>query len=139
MPVRRCDRKVAGDLLHLIIKKLVRFALPGHQATEERIRHPKGRLAGATVAIDEHSRVGFGLMQPDDTANRACQHLLMARRHGKKPVRENCTKVMADSGAACTSRRFVKLPCREDQAHLSQALHAAHQRQGRAVDSNTVA
>ena len=80
-PVRRYERKAAGELLHLDTKKLARFEQPGHRVTGDRTRYtPRAGWQALHVAIDDHSRVGFSLMLPDETAKSACAHLLAALR-----------------------------------------------------------
>ena len=107
----RCKRRrpSAGQLLRLDTKKLARFDQPGHRVTGGRSRHTSGAGWQALhVAIDEHSRVGFSLMPPDETAQSACQHLLAALRYYKAPG-VKAQRVMTDNGPACKSRRFAKL------------------------------
>ena len=75
-----------GDLLHLDIKKLGRFTRPGHRVTGH--RHPGSAGAGweyVHVAIDDHSRVSFACIQPDETARSACAALLGALRYFQNP------------------------------------------------------
>lgn len=72
-PVRRYERKAAGELLHLDTKKLACFAQPCHRITGERRRHTlRAGWQALHVAIDEHSRVGFSLVLPDETTKSAC-------------------------------------------------------------------
>jgi hypothetical protein len=62
-PPVRYEHKAPGELLHLDIKKLGRFHVPGR-----RVGGPRSRGAGserAHVAIDDYSRVGFVLVCPD--------------------------------------------------------------------------
>ena len=67
-PVRRYERAHPGELLHLDIKKLARFDQPGHRVTGTRRQCTPG--AGwdyVHVCIDDHSRVGFAQIYPDET------------------------------------------------------------------------
>ena len=86
--------------------------------TGGRTRHTSGAGWQALhVAIDEHSRVGFSLMPPDETAQSSCQHLLAALRYYKAPG-VKAQRVMTDNGPACKSRRFAKLLRRLKIKHL---------------------
>ncbi|MES1935024.1 transposase [Salinisphaera hydrothermalis C27AD] len=64
-PVRRYEHDAPGDLLHLDIKKVNRFARPGHRVTGD--RRGKSRGAGwdyLHMAIDDHSRVAHATIWP---------------------------------------------------------------------------
>ena len=65
-PVQRYQHAAPGDLLHLDIKKLGRIERPSHRVTGDRRDHVKG--AGweyVHVAIDDHSRIAFSAIYPD--------------------------------------------------------------------------
>jgi hypothetical protein len=69
-------------LLHFDIKKLGRFRRPGHRVTGDRCQDSPG--AGweyAHVAIDDHSRVAFSALYPDETGRSAGLALLQALRY----------------------------------------------------------
>lgn len=117
-PVRRYERPSAGQLLHLDTKKLANFQQPGHRVTGDRTRYTCGAGWQALhVAIDDHSRVGFSLMLPDETAKSASQHLLAALRY-YKALGVKVQRVMTDNGSAYKSRRFAKLLRRLKIKHL---------------------
>lgn len=66
-PVCRYERRRPGDLLHVDIKRLARFWRPGHRVTGSRA----GQSCGAGyefvhVAIDDHSRIAFAQILPDE-------------------------------------------------------------------------
>ena len=68
-PVVRYEHDAAGDLLHIDIKKLARIVKPGHRITGE----PKDETRGAGweflyVAIDDHSRLAYTAMYPNEKA-----------------------------------------------------------------------
>lgn len=78
-PVRRYERQKAGELIHLDVKKLVRFWAPGHRTTGDRSR--KSRGAGwqyIHVAIDDYSRVAYVEALEDEKAVTATAFLLRA-------------------------------------------------------------
>lgn len=109
-PVQRYEYTHAGGLLHLDIKKLGRFHRPGHRVTGDR---QQGRSNGAGwefvhVAIDDHSRIAFSAIQPDETGKSACAALLQAvRYYASLGVRFE--RVLTDNGACYRSRRFRRL------------------------------
>lgn len=74
--VVRYERERPGELVHVDIKKLGRIIKPGHRVTGER----SGQVKGAGwqylyVAIDDHSRLGFASVYPDETSASAISFL----------------------------------------------------------------
>jgi transposase InsO family protein len=66
--VQRYEHPAPGDLLHLDIKKLGRIVRPSHRVTGDRRDSVEG--AGweyLRVAIDDHSRIAFSAIYPDET------------------------------------------------------------------------
>lgn len=118
LPVRRYERALPGELLHLDTKKLARFDKPGHRVTGDRTQNtPRAGWQALHVAIDEHSRVGFSQMLADETAKCACAFLLAALRY-YKGLGVKVEQVMTDNGAAYKSRRFAKLLRRLGIRHI---------------------
>ncbi len=76
-PVRRYEREQPGDLLHSDIKRLARFERTGHRATGDRQGNssPGAGWECLHVAIDDHSRVAFARLFPDETAASAVAFL----------------------------------------------------------------
>lgn len=110
-PANRYEHDAPGDMLHLDIKKLGRFRRPGHRVTGNRRQDSPG--AGweyVHVAIDDHSRVAFASIHPDETGKSACQALLKAVRY-YAGVGIRFQQVLTDNGAAYRSRIFRRL-CR---------------------------
>ena len=63
----RYEYPTPGGLLHLDIKKPGRFEQPGVRATGERThRNPGAGVESLHVAIDDHSRVAFACLHPDE-------------------------------------------------------------------------
>ncbi len=117
-PVRRYEYAQPGGLLHLDIKKLGRFRVPGHRATEDRRQCSRG--AGweyVHVAIDDHSRVAFGAIHPDETGRSACAFLLQVLRY-YRGLGIRFQRVLTDNGACYLSRRFARLCRRLGLRHL---------------------
>jgi len=103
----RYERSRPGELVHVDIKKLSRIVRPGHRVTGDRSRRSPG--AGwqyLYVAIDDHSRLGFAAVHPDETADSALAFLeeLVAfyRSHGIVIER-----VLTDNGT-CFKRRWAE-------------------------------
>ena len=66
-PVVRYERATPGELLHLDIKKLGRFSQPGVRATGDRShRNPGAGVESLHVAIDDHSRIAFASLFPNE-------------------------------------------------------------------------
>ena len=68
MPPCRYERRHAGDLLHLDIKKLGRFRKPGHRVTGTRIDSRTWRAGWefVHVAVDDFSRIAYAEILPDE-------------------------------------------------------------------------
>jgi transposase InsO family protein len=68
-PVLRYEHAAAGDLLHIDIKKLARIVKAGHRITGD----PRDETRGAGweflyVAVDDHSRLAYTAMYPNEKA-----------------------------------------------------------------------
>jgi transposase InsO family protein len=75
-PVQRYERQTPGELLHLDIKGMTRFSevsLRGDGRLRGKHRHP-GFLA-LHVAVDDHSRIAFTQVLPDQKADTTIQFL----------------------------------------------------------------
>ncbi len=67
--VFRYERSSPGELVHVDCKKLGRILRPGHRVTGDRSSRARGSgWHYLYVAIDDHSRLGFACLYPDDTA-----------------------------------------------------------------------
>lgn len=67
-PVRRYEREHPGELIHIDIKKLGKFNRIGHRITGDRSGQSNSRGVGweyVHVCIDDHSRIGFADILPD--------------------------------------------------------------------------
>ena len=108
-PVKRYEHKLPGDMLHLDIKKLARFHRPGHRVTDDRTRHRHG--AGweyVHIAIDDHSRVAYSSIQPDERAISAGRALIIALRYYRN-LGVRFRRLLTDNGAAYRSALFARL------------------------------
>jgi transposase InsO family protein len=104
---RRYERAQAGELVHLDIKKLARIVRPGHRISGDRRDTVRG--AGwqyAHMAIDDHSRVGYGEMLPDETGGTAAGFLTRTVRALRR-LGVRVAAIMTDNGAGYRSHRFA--------------------------------
>jgi transposase len=73
-PPNHYEYAVPGQLLHLDIKKLGRFRQPGRRVTGNRQVNSDGvAWEYVHLAIDDHSRVELGSIEPDERASSACR------------------------------------------------------------------
>ena len=108
-PIRRYEHPAPGDMLHLDIKRLGRFQRPGHRVTGDRQIASHG--AGweyVHIAIDDHSRVAFGSVEPNEQAVSAGRALLKAIRYYRS-LGITFTRVLTDNGACYRSSAFARL------------------------------
>lgn len=80
-PPCRYERRNAGELLHLDIKKLNRFWRPGHRVTG----HRAGKCSGAGweyvhIAIDDYSRIAYAEILADETGLSCAAFMQRAKR-----------------------------------------------------------
>lgn len=105
-PVVRYERDAPGDLIHIDIKKLARIHKPGHRITG----NPQDETRGAGweflyVAIDDHSRMAYVAMMPDEKAVSAADFLGQAVAYFSSHGIQVC-RVMTDNGPCFCSDRF---------------------------------
>jgi len=112
-PVRRYERKTPGELLHIDIKKLGRFDRPGHRVTRDR-QQGESRGAGweyVHVCIDDHSRIAFSQILPDEKKESATAFLEAAVAYYNR-LGIIVEQVMTDNGSCYISSAFAKA-CRK--------------------------
>lgn len=103
----RYERRHAGDLLHLDIKKLGRFRRPGHRVTGTRVdcRNLEAGWEFVHVAIDDFSRIAYVEILPDESGQSCVQFLERAyawfATQGIK-----VTGLLTDNGTGYRSHRF---------------------------------
>lgn len=115
-PRRRYERQTPGEILHMDMKKLARFDRPGHRITGDPTRFSRAPGYHALhVAIDDHSRVGFSHILPNETTKSAVA-LAALRYYRVLGVKVTC--IMTDNGSAYRSRKFAKLLRRLKIRHL---------------------
>ena len=112
-PVRRYERKHPGELIHIDIKKLGRFNRPGHRVTGDRTGQSNSRGVGwefLHVCIDDHSRVAFSQIMPDEKKESAIAFLKDALAYYKN-LGVTVSRVMTDNGS-CYKAFAFKDACR---------------------------
>jgi transposase InsO family protein len=106
--VVRYERSSPGELVHVDIKKLGRILRPGHRITGDRSSQAKGKAGWqhVCVAVDDHSRLGFASVHPDETADSALVFLEeLVRFYGAHGIRVE--RVLTDNGT-CFKRRWAE-------------------------------
>jgi len=108
-PVVRYEHPAPGDLLHLDIKKIGRFQAVGCRITGNR----RGRIHRAGweyvhVAIDDHSRIAFSQILPDQKAPAATAFLQAAVDYYAR-LGISIARLLTDNGPCYRSHRFRRL------------------------------
>ena len=108
LPVQRYEHAQPGDLLHLDIKKLGRIARPSHRVTGNRRDAVKGiGWEYLHVAIDDHSRIAFSAIYPDEKRSSVLAFLAAALDYyARFGIRFRA--VLTDNGPAYRSRAFAQ-------------------------------
>ncbi len=105
-PVVRYEHEAPGDLLHIDTKKLGRIVRPSHRVTGSR----QDSVAGAGwetlfVAVDDHARIAFTAMHPDETQQQAVSFLRNAVAYYAR-LGVSVKRLLTDNGAAFRSKLF---------------------------------
>ena len=104
--MQRYERERPGELLHIDIKKLGRFDRIGHRITGDYSQ--RGRGLGweyVFVAIDDHSRIAFTQVYPDEKQASAVAFLRAAEQY-YAGLRVRIERVLTDNGPAFHSAAF---------------------------------
>lgn len=117
-PVQRYEHAAPGDLLHLDIKKLARFAQPGHRVTGDRKQNtPRAGWEFLHVAIDDHSRIAFSDLLEDERSHSAVAFLkAVVARYRAFGV--TIRRVLTDNGACYRSGQFRRACDRLGLKHI---------------------
>lgn len=114
----RYEHQAPGDMVHIDTKKLGRIDGVGHRITGDRSKRKRG--AGweyLHVCVDDHSRLTYTELLPDETSIAASRFLIRAadwfERYGVK-----INRVMTDNGGAYVSHRFRKAISKIGARHL---------------------
>jgi len=104
--IQRYEREAPGDLLHIDIKKLGRFEDVGHRITgdyRKRTRHVGWEYV--FVAVDDHSRIAFTDIHPDERRTSAVSFVQAAVAYYAK-LGVTIQRVITDNGPAFHSAAF---------------------------------
>jgi transposase InsO family protein len=118
-PVRRYERERPGELIHIDIKKLGRFARAGHRATGERqgCRNVGAGWEFVHVAIDDHSRIAFAKVMANEKSRSATAFLKAALAYyASLGIKVEC--VMTDNGSCYKSFAFRRACKRLGLKHI---------------------
>ena len=121
-PVVRYEHAHPGDLLHIDTKKLGRIERMSHRVTGNR----RDSVDGAGweylfVAVDDHARLGFTQMKPNERSSCAAAFLRASVKYFAQ-LGVSVRRVLTDNGPAFRSRRFAQM-CRKFglQHHFTRA------------------
>jgi transposase InsO family protein len=111
-PVVRYEHEAPGQMLHIDTKKLGRIERPSHRVTGNR----RDSVDGAGwemlfVAIDDHARIAFTAMHPDEKTPAAVQFLRDATAYYAS-LGIKVERLLTDNGSAFRSKDFARV-CRE--------------------------
>jgi len=116
-PVVRYEHKHPGSLIHFDIKRLARIVKPGHRVHGDRAQGTRG--AGYEylhIAIDDHSRISFAAILPDQTHQSALRFFFMARAYYSR-FGFSIKRVLTDNGSCYRDRTFQQILARQ---HIKQ-------------------
>ena len=119
-PIRRYERAAPGEIVHIDIKKLGKFNRIGHRITGDRTGQSKTRGIGweyVHLAIDDHSRLAYSEILPDETRDSCLRFLFNALRFFRG-LGVKVERVMTDNGSSFRSRRYAKALRRLKIKHL---------------------
>jgi transposase InsO family protein len=117
---RRYEWSRPGALLHMDVKRLARFAEPGHAATGD--RHDRNRGAGweyLHVVVDDHSRLAYVERHPREDAGTNAATLERAIAWFARQGLAQPEAVMTDNAMVYrNSRRFAEVLGRHGARHI---------------------
>jgi transposase InsO family protein len=116
-PVQRYEHEHPGDMIHFDIKTLARIERPGSRVTGKLSERSRG--AGYEylhVAIDDHSRLAFAAMLPDQTQRSAIRFFFMARAYFAR-FGITIQRVLTDNGPCYHSRALALVLARHNIRH----------------------
>ena len=119
-PVRRYERAAPGEIIHIDIKKLGKFSRTGHRVTGDRTGQSNTRGIGwehVHLAIDDHSRLAYSEILPDEKRASCLRFLFNALRFFRS-LGVKVERVMTDNGSSFRSHRYAKALRRLKIKHL---------------------
>jgi len=107
-PVQRYEHAAPGELLHIDTKKLGRFEQPGHRVTGNRRIRARGiGWDMLFVAIDDHARIAFTQVHPDEKTPQAVAFLRAAVAY-YAGLGITIKRLLTDNGSAFRSTDFAR-------------------------------
>jgi transposase InsO family protein len=106
-PVRRYEHAAPGEMIHIDTKKLGRIEAEGHRIHGDRSR--RSRHTGwefLFVAVDDHARIGFTQIYPDERIPSAVAFLRAALAHYSQ-LGITVRRLLTDNGNAFRSKAFA--------------------------------
>jgi transposase InsO family protein len=123
-PVRRYEREKPGEMIHIDIKKLGRINGIGHRITGDRRGQSNLRARGlgpgweyVHVCIDDHSRVAFAQVMPNERKQSAIRFLKAALAY-YAGLGIKVERVMTDNGSCYKSFAFRRACNRLGLKHI---------------------
>jgi transposase InsO family protein len=119
-PVRRYERERPGELIHIDIKKLGKFNQIGHRITGDRTGQSNSHGVGweyAHVCVDDHSRIAFADIMPNQKKRSATAFLRAAVAYYAK-LGVKVERVMTDNGSCYRSFAFRRTCKRLGLRHI---------------------
>jgi transposase InsO family protein len=119
-PVRRYERAAPGEIVHIDTKKLGKFNRIGHRITGDRAGQSNARGVGweyLHLAIDDHSRLAYSEILPDEKRASCLRFLFNALRFFRS-LGVGVQRVMTDNGSSFRSFRYAKALRRLGIRHL---------------------
>ena len=105
-PVQRYEHQAPGELLHIDTKKLGRIEREGHRINgDRRTRHRSAGWELLFIAIDDHARVAFTRMYPDERWPNAVAFLKAAVAYYAS-LGVTVKRLLTDNGNAFRSKAF---------------------------------
>jgi len=106
-PIVRYEHAHPGDLLHIDTKKLARIVRVGHRVTGD----PRDSVDGVGweylfVAVDDHARIGFTQIKPNERRDGAIAFLRASVAYFAT-LGVTIRRVLTDNGSAFRSKRFA--------------------------------
>jgi transposase InsO family protein len=119
---RRYEWSRPGALLHMDVKRLARFSVPGHRVTGDRSTKDLHRGIGYDhlhCVIDDHSRLAYVELHPREDADTTARTLERALAFFAEHGLEAPEAVMTDNAMVYRrSRRFDELLARHQLRHI---------------------
>ena len=109
-PIRRYERATPGEIVHIDVKKLGKFNRIGHRVSNDRTGQSNTRGIGweyGPLAIDDHSRLAYSEILPDEKRASCLRFLFNALRFFRS-LGVKVERLMTDNGSSFRSHRYAK-------------------------------